>query len=202
MPTRHVPAVRSTRFLPSPVAFYRAARDALEAYSTDVTLTLGAQCPPGDVFWVQSVHRAYLDRSRGPTMSGWEAPAWFRISCRGIGSSLPWSAGTSTAHARVQSCAPRLKKYRIWVRTTVSPLTGAGSCPTASTPLSSTLSDAGAQRDVSRARLGMSSDEMSILFVANELHRKGFGTLIEAVAEAECAGGACGRGGAGLARGL
>ena len=42
-----------------------------------------------------------------------------------------------------------------------------------------------AERQASRDRLGVSSNEISILFVGNELHRKGFGTLIEALAEAD-----------------
>jgi UDP-glucose:(heptosyl)LPS alpha-1,3-glucosyltransferase len=41
-----------------------------------------------------------------------------------------------------------------------------------------------AQRNTSRVHLGIREGEISLLFVANELHRKGFGTLIEAFARA------------------
>ena len=45
-----------------------------------------------------------------------------------------------------------------------------------------------AERDVARAQLGMNPNEVSLLFVANELHRKGFGTLVEALAMANLPG--------------
>jgi UDP-glucose:(heptosyl)LPS alpha-1,3-glucosyltransferase len=44
------------------------------------------------------------------------------------------------------------------------------------------------QREIARAQFGMNSDELSLLFVANELHRKGFGTLIEALVKADLQG--------------
>jgi UDP-glucose:(heptosyl)LPS alpha-1,3-glucosyltransferase len=40
-----------------------------------------------------------------------------------------------------------------------------------------------ALRERVRAHLGIGPDEVSLLFVANELHRKGFGSLIEALAK-------------------
>ena len=54
--------VRPSRFAFGPLAFRKAAQSALEDLHPDVVLTLGAQCPPGDVYWVQSIHRAYLAR--------------------------------------------------------------------------------------------------------------------------------------------
>ena len=43
------------------------------------------------------------------------------------------------------------------------------------------------ERSAARSRLGLSEGDISFLFVANELHRKGFGTLIEAFARADLA---------------
>ncbi len=68
-------AIQPRKMMPLASAF-RSCPRALELIQPDVTLTLGAVCPPGDVYWVQSVHRAYLDRSPGPSVSGHQAPYW------------------------------------------------------------------------------------------------------------------------------
>src|SRR4051794_7335119 len=44
-----------------PLAFRRAAQRALDELRPETTLSFGAECPPGDVYWVGSVHRAWLE---------------------------------------------------------------------------------------------------------------------------------------------
>ena len=61
-----------------PLRFRRTAARALAALQPDITVTLGAVCPPGDVFWVQSVHRAFMERSAGPAVLGRQFPVWTR----------------------------------------------------------------------------------------------------------------------------
>jgi UDP-glucose:(heptosyl)LPS alpha-1,3-glucosyltransferase len=176
-------AVRPTRIIPSPVAFRRAAQNVLDAFEPDVTLTLGAQCPPGDVFWVQSVHRAYLDRSPGPTVSGRQAPAWSRHLLPRHRLILAMERRYFSARPRAILCTSAQEISDLGTHYGVS----ADRCrvmPNGFDPTTFNSERRHLQRDVSRARLGMTSNEMSVLFVANELHRKGFGTLIEALAQA------------------
>ena len=149
-----------------------------------MTLTLGAECPPGDVFWVQSVHRAYLDRSPGPTVSGWQAPAWSRRLLPRHRIILAMEHRYFGAHPRAILCTSAQEISDLGTYYGVT----ADRCRVMPNGFDPTIFNAerrDVERDASRARLGMSSDEMSILFVANELHRKGFGTLIEALAVAD-----------------
>ncbi len=180
-------AVQSSRIIPSPVAFRRSAQNVLDAFDPDVTLTLGAQCPPGDVFWVQSVHRAYLDRSPGPTASGRQLPAWFRYLLPRHRLILAMERQYFSARPRAILCTSAQEISDLGKHYGVT----ADRCrvmPNGFDPTIFNTQQRDVQRAVSRARLGMTSDEMSILFVANELHRKGFGTLIEALAEADVPG--------------
>jgi glycosyltransferase involved in cell wall biosynthesis len=175
--------VPSARFLPSAVSFRRAAQRAIAAFRPDVTLTLGAQCPPGDVYWVQSVHRAYLDRSLGPTVLGRRAP--------------PWSRRILPRHRVILSLERRYFRSQcphLILCTSAQEVTDlatyysvdASRCrimPNGYDPAIFNPERRNVERDDARRNLGLSSDEISLLFVANELHRKGFGTLIEALSK-------------------
>ncbi len=161
----------------------RRAADA-RAFQPDVTLTLGAVCPPGDVVWVGSVHRAYLDRSPGPTVNGWQAPPWFRRLLP-ASSDHACDGTTDTFEARGQSLssAPRLGRVSdLGAEYGVSEGAVSGDAQRVR-PRHFQHGARRSQRETARARLGIGSDEVSLLFVANELHRKGFGSLIGALAK-------------------
>jgi UDP-glucose:(heptosyl)LPS alpha-1,3-glucosyltransferase len=180
--------VPSPRFVPAPIAFRRAAAQALTSFMPDVAVTLGAECPPGDVYWVQSVHRAYLDRSPGPTVSGWQAPAWVRL--------LMPRHRLILAMERQYFQSKRPDTIMCTSVQEISDLTNhygvaASRCsvmPNGYDPAIFNTARRKAERDVARAQLGMNSNEVSLLFVANELHRKGFGTLVEALARVKLPG--------------
>ena len=59
----HVHIQRRPAFAQGP-SFYRACTRALAGNNFDVLNTHGCVCPTGGVHWVQSVHRAWLERSR------------------------------------------------------------------------------------------------------------------------------------------
>src|SRR3954470_11667094 len=44
-----------------PLAFRLRAARKLEEHRPDILISLGANCPPGDIYWVQSVHRSWLN---------------------------------------------------------------------------------------------------------------------------------------------
>ena len=174
-------AVRTTRCLPLSVAFRCAARQALEGFQPDVTLTLGALCPPGDVLWVGSVHRAYLDRSPGPIVLGRQTPPWVRyllprhlIMLTMERSYFRSARPTSILCTSAQEISDLSAEYGVpKVR-----------CRVVSNGFDPAIFNAArrrAERGRARAQFGIGSEEVSLLFVANELHRKGFGALLTAL---------------------
>jgi UDP-glucose:(heptosyl)LPS alpha-1,3-glucosyltransferase len=176
-------AVPRKRLLPESLSFRFQAQHILDDIQPDVVLTLGAVCPSGDVYWVQSVHLAYLEGSPGPTISGWQSPAWLRrcmprhqlilgLERRYFESSIP----TIMLCTSAQEVLDLGTYYGVaGNRCKVVPN---GFDPKIFNPVRRN-----AIRDGSRTQLGMRSDEVSLLFVANELHRKGFGSLIAALAK-------------------
>jgi UDP-glucose:(heptosyl)LPS alpha-1,3-glucosyltransferase len=174
-------AVRPSRVWPDVWAFHRAAAPVIGAMHPDVVLSLGAECPPGDVYWVQSVHRAFLGRGPGPTVLGWRAPTW----CRRV---LP-------RHRLILAMERRYFAHRPQAILCTSPqeevdlgtyygITADRTrvMPNGYDPATFNRPRSRAERAPARRRLGLRPDDVSLLFIANELHRKGFGTLIEALA--------------------
>jgi UDP-glucose:(heptosyl)LPS alpha-1,3-glucosyltransferase len=174
-------AVRTSSVWPEAWAFHRAAGRVIRELQPDVVLSLGAECPPGDVYWVQSVHRAYLDRGHGPTVFGWRAPAWSRralprhrlilaMEKRYFANPLPHAILCTSPQEQVDLGS----YYGIAAAQTRV-------MPNGFDPAVFNMHRRQAERNSVRRRLGLRSDDVSLLFVANELHRKGFGTLIEAL---------------------
>ena len=181
--------VRPRRLAPSPLAFRRGTARALEELRPDVALTLGAECHPGDVFWVQSVHRAFLARSPGPNWRRGPVPAWTRRL-------LPRHQ-LILALERSYYASPRPRTILCTSAQDLADLTtyygvDARRCrvmPNGYDPAVFNTERRGVHRSSARRRLGLGDGDISVLFVANELHRKGFGTLIEAFAQADLPNG-------------
>jgi UDP-glucose:(heptosyl)LPS alpha-1,3-glucosyltransferase len=175
-------SVKPSSSVRGPLAFRRSAEHALAALQPDVVLSLGAECPPGDVYWVQSVHRAYLDRSHGPIIRGRQAPPWIRqlmprhrvvlaVERRYFDSTRPCTILCTSS----QEVADLDTYYDI-------PASRCRVMPNGYDPALFNAQRRADQRDAARSRLGLGDDGISLLFVANELHRKGFGTLLSALA--------------------
>jgi UDP-glucose:(heptosyl)LPS alpha-1,3-glucosyltransferase len=181
--------VRPGRLTPLSLAFGREAARALEGLRPDVALTLGAECHPGDVYWVQSVHRAFLSRSRGPTWRGGRIPAWTRRL-------LPRHQMILALERRYYS-SPRPQTILCTSAQDLADLTtyygvDARRCrvmPNGYDPAIFNTQRRAAERSAARSRLGLTDGDISVLFVANELHRKGFGALIEAFQQADIPAG-------------
>jgi UDP-glucose:(heptosyl)LPS alpha-1,3-glucosyltransferase len=174
-------AVRLVRVLPGPLAFRRAAARALEEIQPDVALTLGAECPPGDVYWVQSVHRAFLGRGQGPTVSGHQAPSWTRrlLPRHRLILAMERRYFRSPRPNTILCTSPQ-ELADVHTYYGVPPSSGRV-IPNGYDPAIFNTPRRQAERESARIRLGLGPDDISFLFVANELHRKGFGTLIEAL---------------------
>lgn len=181
-------AIRSPKLIPAPIAFRRAAERVIAVLEPDVVLTLGAECPPGNVYWVQSVHRAYLDRSQGPVVSGHQAPAWARLVMPRHRAILARERKyfRSAVPSVILCTSPQeisdLDRYYDVAATRCRVM------PNGFDPAIFNPERRRASREATRAHLGIRPKDVSLLFIANELHRKGFTTLLDALAEANLPG--------------
>lgn len=62
-----------------PRRFRKAAAAALSGLPLDAVISLGANCPPGDVLMVQSVHRAWLHQGRPIPFGPFRVPPGVRF---------------------------------------------------------------------------------------------------------------------------
>lgn len=166
----------------APARWRRAARRALAGVDPGVVVSYGADCPPGDVLVVQSVHRAWLEAGRPVPVRGvavppavrWAMPrhrvllalerSYFR---EGRGRRVvAVSANVADDLARFYGVDPALVEV----------------VPNGYSAAQCSPGRAAARRDEMRAALGLGPDDVALLLVANEWHRKGLGVLLEAMA--------------------
>ncbi len=182
-PVRHV-AVRPRRAPASlrPAAFRAAALRALAEGQPATTISFGVECPPGDVLWVHSVHAAWLARGSAVRVRGRTVPPAARRL-------LPRHRVLLALEARYfAGGAPRL--VLCTSQQEVDDLAHHYDVPPALTRVvpngfDAAVFDVGrreALRATARAAIGARTDDVVVLMVANEWHRKGLGPLLDAVA--------------------
>ena len=177
---QHVRVVPA-RGLPAAAAFRRGAAAALVDLRPGVQVSAGAECPPGDVGLVQSVLRSWLQSARTVPVRGREVPARVRylMPRHQVGLALERQYFSNT-RTQVFACTSQREVddlQRLYGvardRLTVVPN---GFDPAVFAPRSQPD-----DRRASRHALSIGQDEIVLLFLANELHRKGFGPLLHAV---------------------
>ncbi len=181
---RHVPLQRPRWTPPAlhPAAFRVAATRCLPHEKGTITISHGANAPPGDVYHVHSVHRAWLAASRGARVNGVPVPgaARYLLARHQVLLALEWDYFRRHRPRRIvtvsQTVAEELGRFYS-VPSDVIRVVPNGYDPRRCSPARRR-----AMRTEMRARHGVSEEAVVLLFVANELRRKGFGTLIEAVA--------------------
>ena len=156
----------------------RAVRDL----APKVSVTMGAVVPPGDVLWVPSVHRAWLEAARTIQMGRVTVPARVRFAMPNHRVLLAMeSEYFRRSHPRAILCTSKRevddlqRLYRVDpALTTVvpNPFDPSGSVSSAGTGTG----------EAARADLGVGPDQLALMLVANELHRKGMGQAVEALA--------------------
>jgi UDP-glucose:(heptosyl)LPS alpha-1,3-glucosyltransferase len=177
---RHIPSPRRPDFA-AMLRYQRRATRALEALSGafDVHASFGSQSPRGGVLWVPSVHRAAMDmvlsrrRLPGRMKQRFNPDHLTRLRLE-----RDYYAGRT--YARLIACTDRIRAelaryHRVPEEDVVVQ------------PLGFDASEFDAARRAelrprARAELGLGNRERVVLFVANELERKGFDTLVRAVA--------------------
>jgi glycosyltransferase involved in cell wall biosynthesis len=166
-----------------PLAFRRAAAALLPRDDGTVVASFGADAAPGDVLVVNSIHRAWLRRGAPVQMYGVTVPnaARYLAPRHEILLALEWTYFRSSRSRAIvavsQVVADELAElYGVARdRTTVIPN---GYDPEVCNPRRRLE-----LRAELRHTLGIADDTVVLLFVANELHRKGFGVLLDAVAQ-------------------
>lgn len=180
---RHVCPRAAPRSL-RPLAFRRAAARAIGDQRPSHLVSFGAVCPPGDVLWVQSVHRAWLEQSSSVRVGPVAVPAQARFL-------MPWHRTLlalerhyfthssprwvlCTSHREVDDLD---RLYRV-------PRDRMVVIPNGYDGQRFNPAKRAAWRDAERKRLGLAEGDIALLFVANELHRKGFAQTLRAMAAA------------------
>ncbi|HZK82785.1 MAG TPA: glycosyltransferase family 4 protein [Humisphaera sp.] len=178
---RHVSAAAWPHFR-RPTAFFRnATKTLLElSGSFDALATYGCVCPTGGVYWVQSVHAAWMEHSRRlrPSLS-----------------MIRWKQRLNPIHA----CLLRLEQKHLGerrykklialtddVRDDLTRYYGVPAedvivLPNGFAASEFNLEQRGQLRAEMRRRLGYGPTDHIVIFVANELERKGFGPLLRAI---------------------
>lgn len=176
---RRVPVRRHPWFLRGR-SYYRSCIRQLEAASYDVLNTHGCVCPEGGVHWVQSLHKAWLERSRQfrPTLSSAGLKQRINPAHRSL-LDLEERHFAGGRYQRIIATTPRVRDDlgRLYgVAPDDVEIIPNGFSPTEFNP----VRRAG-QRAEMRRHLGLGPDQLAMLFVANELERKGYATILAAM---------------------
>ncbi len=164
-----------------PLRFRRACSRAVETAGFDALSTFGCECPFGGVFWAQSVHRAWIEHSR--ILRSRFSPG--RIKQR-LNPMHPVLLRMESAHFRE-------RRYRKVIALTAEvqadlhryygvPAEDVVVIPNGFSPSEFSYLAASICRAEMRTGLGYTPDDRVVVFVANELERKGFGPLLRAIA--------------------
>lgn len=181
---RHVPVDASPGNVRRPVTFRRASQRALrELDPDDVVISMGANCAPAGVRWVHSVHAAFLRMPGRLQLGPVEVSARWRHALPRHQALLALERSYFQQHppslVLATSARERDDLAELYgVDEQVVHVIGNGYNPTRFSPAYRDR-----VRDDVRSQLGIGPDQLSVLFAANELHRKGFSVLLRALAK-------------------
>lgn len=172
-----VPAELDTLF---GVGFRRRAQAAIASDRPDVHGSFSTLSPLGGVFWIPSVHRVAYD-----LLLEWRTPLQ-RLPVR-VNPYHRVRLRQERAMFAPGGCA-RLLALSDGVKSDVTQLYGVPEedievLPFGFDPLAFAAARRANARTEARACLGFDPDDRVLLFVANELERKGFGVLLDALAQ-------------------
>lgn len=164
-----------------PLSFFRRATRAISRAPDDLVVSYGVNCPVGGVMWVNSLHRAWLDRKLAVGTGRERTGALLRFVHPRHRALLALEAHHFRArrYRKVITVSDHVaadlgRLYGVPPEDTVT--INNGYSPEAFSPERSA-----ALREEVRAELGLPGDAVALLMVAHELDRKGFGVLLEAV---------------------
>lgn len=167
-----------------PLRFRDAAAKLLLVERPRIVLSNGVNCPPGDVFWVHSVHRAWVESGSTVKVRGMPVPSAVRrvIPRHRLLLRLEREYFTDH-HPRAVLCTSQREVDDLH-RLYGVPRDVMHVVPNGFDGQRFGLATRARQRTAMRTELDMAQNDVSLMFVVNELHRKGFAVLLEAVARA------------------
>lgn len=164
-----------------PWAFKRAASSVLSELRPRATLSLGANCPAGDILWVQSVHAAWLADGGEILLKGRAVPPAVRRLLLRHQVLLALEKDYFTrSRPRAVLCTSQREVDDLRRFYDVAPEL-LHIAPNGYDGAAFSAERRRAERDEMRQHIGASSEDKVVLLVANEWHRKGLGPLIRAV---------------------
>ena len=157
-------------------------RKVLASLDPQLTVTMGSVVPAGDVLWVPSVHRAWLEAARSIQMGQVRVPARVRFGMPRHRTLLAMeSQYFRQGHPRHILCTSNREVEDLARLYQVDPaLTTV--VPNPFDPERFSAERRTKDRTEARLDLGIGQHELALVFIANELHRKGFGQTLEALA--------------------
>lgn len=176
--------VATRRVPPSlrPIAFRRAAAHALANLAPATTVSMGVNCPPGDVYWVHSVHRSWLDDGGDLVLRGVHVPAGLRRALLRHQVLLRLEHDYFVNHRPRAIICTSAREAADLRRLYAVPGDLLHVVPNGYDASTFAPSRRVASRSDARSELRVAHDEIVVLMVANEWHRKGLGALLESVA--------------------
>jgi UDP-glucose:(heptosyl)LPS alpha-1,3-glucosyltransferase len=168
----------------APVGFRISARAALPRDQRSTVVSFGANAPAGDVLVVNSLHRSWLHVGKPVTLRGVTAPNATRylLPRHQILLGLEWTYFRSQRPKAVIAVSDVVAEQLAdvyGVSSEIIHVVHNGYDPVICDPRRRA-----ALRRSRREQLQIADDAIVLLFVANELHRKGLGVLLDAVARA------------------
>lgn len=168
----------------APLEFRRAAARRLKACSPGASLSLGAVAPVTDVLWIHSVHRAWLAVARGVPVGPFFAPGKLRYAMPRHLVLLSMERAYLKHPSRAIICTSAREVSDLVDLYGVDPAITTV-LPSPYDPQLFNIQRRATDRTAARMRMGVRTDEIVLIFVANELHRKGFAQVLSALAMVE-----------------
>ncbi len=152
---------------------------AAQAPSAQVHAAFGVLSPPGGVMWVPSVHKAWLEVSK--QQRNWRGRLKQRLNLNHpLLLAMEYDYFRRRKYKHLVALTDQVKADL--VRLYGVPPDDIDVLPNGYAPQEFNWARAQEHRAPMRAKLGYGADDKVIIFVANELERKGFGPLLRAVA--------------------
>lgn len=177
--TKHDTQAKKTLWFLSGLRYYLAATRQASKLDFDVMNTHGCVAPVGGVPWVQSVHRAWLDVSRGLRPNPVQR---FRQRINPLHPILLMLEREHFAKRQYRKVIVTTSDVRSDLQRLYSvPDSDVEIVPNGFNPIEFNLENRIHNRSRMRHKLGFTDRQFVLLFAANELERKGFYTLLRSL---------------------
>lgn len=176
----HVPLPVQHSFLSHLLLFARQSRQAVRRLRppVDVAGTFGVQSPPGGVMWVQSVHKAWLDTSSRHRSRKGRLKQKLNLFHPSV-LALEHDHFARRKYKKLIALSAEVKADLMrWYRVPGDDIV---IIPNGFSPKEFSAQCSAEARSAVRRKLGYNESDKVIIFVANELERKGFGPLFRAI---------------------